>query len=131
MRNSRECVDVTVTADEPARIVFARLWFPGYTATLDGRPIDVVRHDGTLVAVDLPPGSDGELVISYRSPGFVPLAILALASIAALAVGQVLAHRRRSRPGPPTADDASGQVTGEAQVGGERAAAPRRADHEQ
>ena len=94
MRNSQECVQVTNTGSGPAQVVFARLWFPGYSATLDGKPIDVVRHQGTLVAVDLPPGASGRLVISYRSPGFVPLAALAIAVILGMAVAQVVAGRR-------------------------------------
>jgi hypothetical protein len=99
LQHSRECVDVSVSGAEPARLVFARLWFPGYTATLDGQPLDVVRHDGTLVAVDLPAGRSGELVVSYRSPGFVPLAALAVAVVVGLGVAQVVQLRRR-RPAP-------------------------------
>jgi hypothetical protein len=97
LRHSRECIDVTVADDEPGRVVFARLWFPGYSATLDGTPVDVVAHDGVLVAVDLPAGARGELVVSYRSPGFVPLAALAVAVVAGLAVAQAV-HGRRHRP---------------------------------
>jgi len=99
MRNSRECVDVSVTGGSPGRIVFARLWFPGYSATLDGRSIDVVRHDDTLVAVDLPPGAHWQLVISYRSPGFVPLAATGIAVILGMAVAQLVARRRRRAAG--------------------------------
>lgn len=95
LRHSHECVDVTVAGDDPGRVVFARLWFPGYSATLDGEPVDVVRYDGTLVAVDLPAGTDGELVVSYRSPGFVPLAALAGAVVAGLAIAQLGVRRRR------------------------------------
>jgi hypothetical protein len=102
LRHSRECLEVTVSGDEPGRVVFARLWFPGYTATLDGEPVDVVRHDGTLVAVDLPAGRSGELVMSYRSPGFVPLAALAVAVVVGLGVAQVVQLRRR-RPAVPEA----------------------------
>src|SRR3712207_628098 len=42
LQNSRECVTVTGNGPGPGpgRIVFARLWFPGYSATLDGRPVD-------------------------------------------------------------------------------------------
>jgi hypothetical protein len=111
-RHSRECVDVSVTGDDAGRVVFARLWFPGYSATLDGKPLDVVRHDGTLVAVDLPPSADGELVISYRSPGFVPLAALAVAVVVGLAVTQLVLRRRR-----PAAESAGEPLTGTTRPG--------------
>jgi hypothetical protein len=101
-QHSRECVDVT-TAGDGGRVVFARLWFPGYSATLDGEPIDVVAHDDTLVAVDLPPDAAGELVISYRSPGFVPLSVVAVVVVCGLVVAQALAHRRRVRVSEPPA----------------------------
>jgi hypothetical protein len=114
VQHSRECVDVSVSGDAPGRIVFARLWFPGYAATLDGEPVDVVRHDGTLVAVDLPPGADGELVVSYRSPGFVPLAALAVAVVAGLAVAQLALRRRAGAPAtePGTARAVERQASG-------------------
>jgi hypothetical protein len=105
-RNSRECVDVTVDDGGPGRVVFARLWFPGYRATLDGEPIEVTRLDGTLVAVDLPAGASGELVLSYRSPGFVPLAALAVVTVVGLGTAQTfLAVRRRRFATPPAQAD--------------------------
>lgn len=100
-RNSTECLEVTRTGGHTSRVVFARVWFPGYSATLDGRPVDVVRHQGALVAVDLPPGAHGELVLRYRSPGFVPLAGLGVAVLLGLAAAQlVLRPRRTAEPVP-------------------------------
>ncbi|MGY1746381.1 hypothetical protein [Blastococcus sp. SYSU D00695] len=98
-RHSRECVPVRNGGDDAGRVVFARLWFPGYSATLDGEPLDVVAHDGTLVAVDLPPGAEGGLVLSYRSPGFVPLAALAVATVVGLAAVPAVQRVRRRRAG--------------------------------
>jgi hypothetical protein len=121
LRNSHECVDVTVTGHAPGRVVFARLWFPGYSATLDGKPVDVVPYDGALVAVDLPPGAHGKLVISYRSPGFVPLAALAVAVVAGLAVAQLVLRRRRRPPvAEPPAQPLIG-ITGRSDDGAESA----------
>ncbi|WP_158545932.1 hypothetical protein [Blastococcus sp. TF02A-30] len=91
-QHSRECV--RVSGGDGGRVVFARLWFPGYTATFAGRPVDVVRYEGTLVAVDLPAGAAGDLVLSYRSPAVVPLGSLAVAVVAGLAGAQVVASRR-------------------------------------
>jgi hypothetical protein len=76
--------------------VFARVWFPGYYATQDGKPIDVQRHAGALVAVDLPRGAHGELVLHYRSPGFLPLAGLGIVVLLGLAVAQVALRPRRT-----------------------------------
>jgi hypothetical protein len=100
LQNSHECVDVSVTGRQPGRVVFARLWFPGYSATVGGKPVDVVRHDGGLVEVDLPPGTHGTLVVSYRSPGFLPLAALAVAVLVGLAIAQFVVRRRARAAGP-------------------------------
>jgi hypothetical protein len=94
-RNSTECVSVT-DGSGPGRVVFARVWFPGYYATLDGKPIDVQRHAGALVAVDLPRGAHGELVLHYRSPGFLPLAGLGIVVLLGLAGAQVALRPRRT-----------------------------------
>jgi hypothetical protein len=88
-RHSRECVRVAAGDDE-ARVVFARLWFPGYSASLDGEPLEVRRHDGVLVAVDVPAGAEGVLEVRYRSPGFVPTSVLALVSLAGLVIASAL-----------------------------------------
>ncbi|MGC0366967.1 hypothetical protein ABH922_004951 [Rhodococcus sp. 27YEA15] len=61
---------VRVSSQDGGSVVFARLAWPGYTATLDGRPIPTKGLGGTFLYVDLPPGTqDGELVITFRSPG--------------------------------------------------------------
>jgi hypothetical protein len=80
----RECLRV----DAPAggAVQFARLWLPGYSATLDGEPVPVRRVSEAFVAVDLPPGSAGALELRYSSPGLVPLSLLALAALSALLV---------------------------------------------
>lgn len=102
----RECNRVRTPPDRRGRVVFARLWFPGYTATLDGEPLPVLRHAGMLVSVVVPPGSDGELVLTYRSPHVRKLALLAGLVVVGLAVASVpwpgrLLRRRQQTSGPP------------------------------
>lgn len=88
-RNLRECHEVETTATRSGRLVFARLWFPGYTATLDGDPLPIERHADMLVSVVVPAGSEGELVLTYRSPHVRKLALLAAATVAGLAVASL------------------------------------------
>ncbi|MEU7633652.1 hypothetical protein AB0C34_27355 [Nocardia sp. NPDC049220] len=62
---------VRVSSDDGGRVVFARLGWPGYRVTLDGRdiPFDVVAK--TFVAVDIPAGTkSGDLVLTWRPPGW-------------------------------------------------------------
>ncbi|HVM28183.1 MAG TPA: hypothetical protein VM433_11015 [Mycobacteriales bacterium] len=94
---NHECVDVRGGTEE-GRLVFARLWFPGYSATLDGEPVEVQRHGDLLVAVDVAPGDAGRLELTYRSPRVLRLTVLAGASLVALGVGSVLVPLSTARP---------------------------------
>lgn len=102
----RECVPLTTAAATTGRVIFARLWFPGYSATFNGEPVPVESYSDMLVSVVVPPGSSGELVLSYRSPHVRKLALLDALVLLALACASFRHHatsrppgaRRRRRP---------------------------------
>jgi hypothetical protein len=50
-------------------LVFTRLYWPGYQAELDGRPLAVTPLDGLLVKVVLPPDCQGRLSLTFVPPG--------------------------------------------------------------
>lgn len=76
--HSRECVLVANRSDAAGEVVFARMWLPGYRATLDGEPVPVQRHSDLFVSVVTPPDAAGRIVLTYRPPGTVPLTALAV-----------------------------------------------------
>lgn len=86
-----------------ASVTFARLAWPGYTATIDGETVPVRTGPAGLVVVDLPRGvGDGELSLTFTPPGMT-------AAIGAYGVGALLTIglgvvpwwlRRRNRPEP-------------------------------
>jgi hypothetical protein len=81
-------------------LVFARLAWPGYRATVDGRGVTVDATDAGLLVVRLPPGVDGgTLTISWSPPGFAAQLLLACAgALLAIALSVVpLRSGRRSR----------------------------------
>ncbi|TLW93836.1 hypothetical protein FFT09_10800 [Saccharomonospora piscinae] len=54
----------------PQRLVFARLAWPGYHATVNGTEVPVEASPAGLVTVTLPPGvRDGELELRWSPPG--------------------------------------------------------------
>lgn len=60
-----------VTSPQGGSVVFARLAWPGYTATLDGRPIQTKGLGDMFLYVDIPPGTeDAELAIHFDPPGW-------------------------------------------------------------
>jgi hypothetical protein len=104
---------VRVSSPDGGRIVFARLGWPGYRATLDGREIPTTLVGKTFSAVDLPPGASGELELSWQPPGWwigVAAALLGLLSLGLLEWVYLRSRRRLDRPigdsGEPSAPDA-------------------------
>ena len=61
---------VRVDTDTGGSVVFARLAWPGYTATLDGASLQTKGLGGVFLYVDIPPDTHGGgLVVSFRPPG--------------------------------------------------------------
>jgi hypothetical protein len=50
-------------------LVFARMYWPGYHAELDGQPLNVSPLAGFLVKVDVPSNCDGPLILTFVPPG--------------------------------------------------------------
>ncbi|APE37005.1 hypothetical protein BOX37_27210 [Nocardia mangyaensis] len=116
-----------VSSETGGRVTFARLAWPGYRATLDGRDLDVEALDDIFVSVTIPPGTENaHLEVTWRPPGmYLGATILALGL-----TGIGLLHwwfvRNRRRPEsadthpadePPVPTDAADTDTGRA--GGE------------
>lgn len=80
-------VDVSVPAGGGAALIaFHRPFYPGYRATLDGKPVPVGSFRGMLPTVELPAGSQGRLVLRYL-PRAVVWGVGIAAAGALLAVG--------------------------------------------
>jgi hypothetical protein len=100
---------MTVSSARGGSVVFSRLLWPGYTATLEGRPVPVDSIKGVFVSVGVPAGTSGSrLALSFRPPGTTLGLLLAAggaAILAALLALQVTLWRRRrgqsaiSKPG--------------------------------
>lgn len=95
---------VNVSSPDGGRVVFARLDWPGYSATLNGEPVGTYAVDGIFVAVDVPAGTvDGTLNLTWTPPGrSIGLAGIGL-GLLGLAVLEV--HFLRSRRAGPAARD--------------------------
>jgi hypothetical protein len=78
------------------RVVFARAWYPGYRAELNGIELPVKRHEGFIVALDVPAGMHGVLTLRFLPPGFywtMPLALFACLSVCGVAFRDWLRQR--------------------------------------
>ena len=85
-------------APSGSALVVSENYYPGWTATADGKDAIVVRTDYSLMGVVLPTGAT-HVELTFTSPAFergkmVTLIALAL-SIIGIAAGLVLDRRRR------------------------------------
>ena len=88
---------VEVDADRPALLVVSQAWAPGWTASVDGEPAEVVRADGVVQGVPVPAGAH-RVELVHRAPG---LRAGALVSGATLVVLVALSARSRTTSGRP------------------------------
>ena len=77
---------LVVSTGTEGALQFARLAWPGYTATVGGAPVSVVENPQGLLEVALPGGlRDAEVRVTFAVPGLsvgVPLLLLAFAMVA-------------------------------------------------
>ncbi len=99
MKISRHAVEVRVEAESAERsslVLFERPWYPGYRATLDGRPLRVEALNLIQLAVEIPAGSKGLLVLEYAPATFRIGLGIALSALL-IGAGIVTASRLRRR----------------------------------
>nr|WP_067656069.1 hypothetical protein [Nocardia harenae] len=102
---------VRVSSPGGGRVTFARLGWPGYRATLNGRDIPITTVARSFIAIDVPAGTENaELELTWRPPGWkigIGTAVLGLAGLGVLQ-WVYLRSRRRDEPEPAEtpADDA-------------------------
>jgi hypothetical protein len=91
-----ETVEFTREGSGASELTFARLAWPGYSATVNGAPVPVEEGPAGLLVVELPEDAqDGTLTLSWSPPGTtVSIAATALGAVATIALG-VMEHRRR------------------------------------
>ncbi|MDJ0396505.1 hypothetical protein QMK17_24695 [Rhodococcus sp. G-MC3] len=95
----------TVSSDKGGHVVFARLAWPGYRATLDGRPVPIDVVGKSFVIVQIPAGtSDAQLVLTWRPPGWKIGGATIVAGLAGLVVLELMYLRSRRRRDPVAAD---------------------------
>ncbi len=95
-------VIVQVSTDRPAYLVLSDTWFPGWTATVDGRPTRVWRANHALRAVVVPAGSR-EIVFTYAPRSLKIGALISLAALGLAALAMIPGWRRRMKVVAPAA----------------------------
>ncbi len=97
--------EVRSSGTNPALVVVAEAWFPGWTAQVDGRDVPVLKADGAFLGVAVEPG-DHEIKFSFDPPGAVTVGratttVTLVGAVILLVAGgrQRLRARRRASAG--------------------------------
>lgn len=78
-------IDVQANLDAPGYLVMSDLWFPGWSAWIGDRELDVLPANGVFRAVPLPPGQH-RVTLAYQPRGLVMGALLSAATLLLLVV---------------------------------------------
>lgn len=110
-RDEAETISAEVTADRAGYLVVAdSIARPGWSATVDGRPVDLVAGNHAFAAVPVPDGTH-TVTLRYEAPGLragaVISAVGALGLLALLFIPTVFRRWRRSRNDSVTPQDTS------------------------
>jgi hypothetical protein len=100
INESRNCVtaDVAVPAGgSPALLTFSRPYFRGYEARLGNRKLRAASYDGLFPTAEVPAGSHGRLVLTYRPGWLIYGGAVAMVSCTIWILGIVIAFRKLRR----------------------------------
>lgn len=96
--SARVEVDAAGTAASDSELAFFSVpYSEGWTATVDGKPAEVMRADTAFMAVEVSGEGSHEVVLTYETPGLRTGAILSVAGLAAYAAYILIARLRRNR----------------------------------
>ena len=97
---TRTGFSATLDTQTEELVFFSIPYEPGWSATVNGEPAPIVRANVGFMAVVAPVGEQVQIEFTYRTPGLVAGACVALLS-AALLVGYLfLARRLKGKPAP-------------------------------
>lgn len=86
-----------VAATAPAYLVLSEAWYPGWRATVDGEPVEVLQANGALRAVAVPAG-ESDVQLRFTAPRWQAGLALAALGLAAAVVLSSVGRRRQAGP---------------------------------
>jgi uncharacterized membrane protein YfhO len=77
--------ELNVTANEPGILVISQIDYPGWKATVDGQPTDIVRANYALPAIFVPEG-EHRVIFSFQPVSFRIGLLLSAISLCVVAI---------------------------------------------
>jgi hypothetical protein len=88
-------INLEGAAPRPSYLVIGETWYPDWHATVDGKPVALLRADHALLSVELPPGAR-EVALRFGSPAYARGKLVTL--LAVIATAGLLAAPLWGRP---------------------------------
>jgi hypothetical protein len=112
---NRVCIEVETS--RPGYLFLSDVWYPGWSADIDGEPVAVLRANLAFRAVPLPPGRH-RVTFRYQPPGLALGSLIALLTAGVLIAGLLpsafsSSGERRSTSQDVVKDHSAGRHTGE------------------
>jgi hypothetical protein len=90
----RNSIELHVHSSSPALLIMAEAWYPGWRATVNGMPVEVLPANVWMRAVRVPAG-ESRVEMHYVEPGLVLGAAISLGALLMLAAIGWRLHQRR------------------------------------
>jgi hypothetical protein len=87
-------VTIRATIDAPGYVVLADTWYPGWQATVDGEPAELLKANHAFRAVHVEAG-EHRIEMRYRPTSIVVGGVTSLATLGLLILGLLVIHRER------------------------------------
>lgn len=84
-----------IASDKGGVVVFSEIYYPGWTATIDGKPAELGRADYVLRALRVPAGSH-KVVLEFRPASVSTTEAIAYAALALIVLGFLFALLRQT-----------------------------------
>jgi uncharacterized membrane protein YfhO len=81
-------VSLAVNAAHNGLLVLSEVWYPGWRATVNGRPAEIYKTDGSLRGIVVPAGSS-QVALSFQPMSFYLGASLTLATFVCVLAGRL------------------------------------------
>jgi Bacterial membrane protein YfhO len=95
-RRTSSSITLQLDATRPAMLVVSESWFPGWSASVDGKPARAMRTDAVVLGVPVAAGRH-EVELRYRAPGFRLGATVSSAAFLSVLIAPALVYVRRRR----------------------------------
>jgi hypothetical protein len=97
VRWGRSSASFDVDADRSGLVVVSQAWFKGWSATVDGSSVPLVRADGLILGAPVTAGHH-RIEFRYRPPAMVAGIVVSAVTTVGLVAWAVVDQRRRRRP---------------------------------